>query len=192
MPRGRTQIQMRIGCRFLQALLLVTACFPPVPVRGQSGEAGTPQQAVLLTIRGEVEREVKLTARDLAKLPRRATPGKDQEGNVSTFEGYSLYDVLQLAGVTFGERLRGGNLSKYLLVDAADAYQVVFSLAELDLDFTDKVILLADRRDGRPLGEKEGPLRLVIPDEKKMARWVRQVRTLVIRRAENREPGARQ
>lgn len=184
-------MQMRIGCRFLNLLLLVTACFSQVSVSGQGGGAGTPRPAARLTIRGEVEREVKLTAPDLAKLPRRATQGKDHEGNVATFEGYSLADVLQLAGLTSGDRLRGGNLRKYLLVGAADAYQVVFSLPELDPDFTDNVILLADRRDGRPLGEEEGPLRLVIPGEKRMARWVRQVTTLVILRAENPGPGGR-
>ncbi len=33
---------------------------------------------------------------------------------------------------------------------------------------------------GKPLGEKEGPYRIVIPDERRMARWVRQVTTLKI------------
>src|SRR5262245_27178335 len=140
--------------------------------------------AVLLTIRGEVEREVKLTAADLAKLPRHTVQVKDHEGKAVTFDGFYLHEVLQLSGVTMGDRLRGDNLRKYLLVDAADAYQVVFALPELEPSFTDKVILLADRRDGKPLAEKEGPLRLVIPDEKKQARWVRQVKTLIIMRAE--------
>jgi hypothetical protein len=30
-------------------------------------------------------------------------------------------------------------------------------------------------KDGKPLGDKDGPYRLVIPDEKRMARWVKQV-----------------
>jgi hypothetical protein len=45
------------------------------------------------------------------------------------------------------------------------------------------VILLADRRDGQPLAAAEGPLRLVVPDEKRHARWVRQVRSCTVRRA---------
>jgi hypothetical protein len=40
--------------------------------------------------------------------------------------------------------------------------------------------MLVFLRDGKPLGEKEGPYRIVIPDEKRMARWVRQVTTLKI------------
>ena len=43
---------------------------------------------------------------------------------------------------------------------------------------------LADRRDQQPLSPKEGPLRLIVPDEKRQGRWVRQVTSVTIRRAE--------
>ena len=36
----------------------------------------------------------------------------------------------------------------------------VFALPEFDVGFTDRVILLADRRQGHALGAVEGPLRL--------------------------------
>ncbi len=39
--------------------------------------------------------------------------------------------------------------------------------AELDPAFTDKQTLLAFLRDGKPLGEKEGPYQIVIPDDKR-------------------------
>jgi len=38
--------------------------------------------------------------------------------------------------------------------------------------------------DGKALDAKEGPLRLVVPDEKMQARWVRQVIGLVVKRAQ--------
>jgi hypothetical protein len=38
--------------------------------------------------------------------------------------------------------------------------KVVFALAEFDPDFTNREILLADKRDGKPLGAKEGPWRI--------------------------------
>jgi hypothetical protein len=62
-------------------------------------------------------------------------------------------------------------------VEAADGYNVVFALPELDPAFNDKQIVLAFSKDGKPLDEKEGPFRIVIPEEKRMARWVRQVTT---------------
>jgi len=42
------------------------------------------------------------------------------------------------------------------VVEAADGYRAVFALAEFDPDFTDRVILLADRRDDYPLSSKRG------------------------------------
>jgi hypothetical protein len=67
-----------------------------------------------------------------------------------------------------------------LLVEAADSYRVVIALPELDPAFADKQVVLAFLKDGKPLDEKEGPYRIVIPDEKRMARWVRQVTGLKI------------
>jgi len=96
------------------------------------------------------------------------------------FEGVSLKSVLKKAGVTFGESMKGKRLADCVVVEAADGYRVVIALPELDPAFTDKQTLLVFLRDGKRLGEKEGPYRIVIPDEKRMARWVRQVTTLKI------------
>ncbi len=67
-----------------------------------------------------------------------------------------------------------------LVARAPDGYQVLFALAEFDPAFNDRVILLADRRDGKPLNTREGPLRIVIPGDKRGARWIRGVTTLEI------------
>ena len=49
---------------------------------------------------------------------------------------------------------------------APDGYRVLFSLTEFDAAFSNRVILLVDRRDGKSLDNREGPLRLVVPDDK--------------------------
>jgi len=53
----------------------------------------------------------------------------------------------------------------------------------LDSSFTDRIIILADKRDGAPLSSAEGPLRNIIPDEKRISRSVKQVVTLTIANA---------
>jgi DMSO/TMAO reductase YedYZ molybdopterin-dependent catalytic subunit len=141
-------------------------------------------KTVLLSVGGEVANNVKLTADDFAKLPRRSIRAKDHRGKEFGFEGVELGEILKLAGVKFGEDLRGKDLALFLVVSASDNYRAVFALPELDHAFTDKVVLVADRRDGKPLAENEGPLRLVVADEKRQSRWVRQVISLTIRRAE--------
>ena len=88
--------------------------------------------------------------------------------------------MLEKAGIGLGESLRGKRLASCLLVEAADGYRAVIALPEIDPAFTDKQIVLAFLRNRKPLDEKEGPYRIVIPDEKRMARWVRQVTTLKI------------
>ena len=61
-------------------------------------------------------------------------------------------------------------------------HRAVFALAELDPAFTDRVILLADHRDGKALSTRDGPFQIIVPGEKKHARWVRQVIRLKVGR----------
>lgn len=132
-------------------------------------------QCQQLTVQVATEKPVVLQKSDIETLPHaKAT------ANSATYEGVALRSVLEKAGVTFGETLRGKRLASCLLVEAADGYRVVIALPELDPAFTDKQAILAFLKDGKPLDEKEGPYRIVIPDEKRMARWVRQVTTLKI------------
>jgi DMSO/TMAO reductase YedYZ molybdopterin-dependent catalytic subunit len=138
---------------------------------------------VVFRIGGDVERPQQWTLEDLAKLPRREGRARDRDGTEATFAGVALVDLLRLAEVPLGEKLRGSNMAIYLLIEAADGYRVVFALPELDPAFRERVVLLADHRDGQPLSTAEGPLRLVVPDEKRHARWVRQVRSCTVRRA---------
>ena len=122
-----------------------------------------------------------LSRTDLAALPQVKVSVTDHatKGQV-TYEGVSLSSVLERAGVSLGESLKGKRLASCLLVEAADDYRVVIAFPELDPACTDQQILLACLRDGKPLDDKEGPYRIVIPTEKRMARWVRQIEKLKI------------
>jgi DMSO/TMAO reductase YedYZ molybdopterin-dependent catalytic subunit len=137
----------------------------------------------VLEVGGEVAQPVKLTAADLAAMPRQSVKARDNKGVESTWEGVPIIDLLRKAGARVDDKLRGGAMVDYVVVEATDGYRAVFALAELDPAFTDRMTILADRRDGRPMAEPEGPLRVVVPGEKKHARWVRQVNRLTVRRA---------
>lgn len=117
-----------------------------------------------------------LTAKDLAKLTRREVKAKAHDGKEAIYGGLSLSEILLAAGAKLGkDELRGKELAAYLLVEAADGYKAVFALAELSSDFTDKMILLADARDGKPLDAGHGVWQIIVADDKKHGRWVRQV-----------------
>jgi hypothetical protein len=146
-------------------------------------------QCQQLTIQTESGKQTVLARSDIESLPhvKVVTHGSENHGsdnhgseNNATFEGVALKTVLEKGGVEFGHSMRGKRLASCLLVEAADGYSAVIALPEIDPDFTDKQIVLAFLQDGKPLDAKAGPYRIVIPDEKRMARWVRQVTTLKI------------
>jgi len=75
-------------------------------------------------------------------------------------------------------------MTDYVIAEATDGYRVVFSLAELDPQFGNTAVLVANEIDGHPLPEHDGPLRLVVPGDKRQARWVRMLRSLILMRAQ--------
>ena len=154
------------------------------PAFGQGTQSPAAKSPSLLTVSGEVAHPLSLNASDLAALPHRTVNAKDHQGELASFSGVALTDILKLAGVKFGEDLRGKALSLYVVVKGSDGYQVTFAIADFDPGFTDKLVLLADHRDGNPLSSAEGPLRVVVPDEKRQARWVRNAISISVRRAE--------
>lgn len=139
-----------------------------------------PAQQFSLVVNGEVEKPLQLGLGELSKMPRRTVRAKNHDGKESSYEGVELREVLSRAGVKFGKELKGRHLTSFVLVEAADKYQVIFALPELDSLFTERVVLLADTCDGKPLPDSHGPLQIIIPQEHRHARWVRQVRSLTV------------
>ena len=153
-----------IGCFFLATL----------PIKSQ-----TDQQA-MVKVSGEVTKPLSLTETDLQKFPQTTVTRKDKDGKDHVYNGVLLATILEKAGVTLGKDLKGKNLTKYVLLGARDGYHVIFALAELEKDFTDRLIILADTIDGKPLTEADGPFRVIVQDEKKPARCIRQVSSIVV------------
>jgi DMSO/TMAO reductase YedYZ molybdopterin-dependent catalytic subunit len=170
------------------AALLATALVglglaPPSTKFQEPPKAAPREKGVLLEVRGEVSRPLTLSREDFAGIRKHTVRAKAHDGVESEYQGVALIDLLTKAGVSTGPALKGKELTLYVVVEAADGYRATFAVAELDPTFTDRVILLADRRDGRPLSDREGPLQVIVPGEKKHARWVRQVLRLAVGRA---------
>jgi hypothetical protein len=115
-----------------------------------------------------------------ADLPRERAP-VEIDGKQATYEGVPLSAILGRANVKLGGEARGALVARYVLLTAADGYRVVLSISEVDPFVTDQVMLIADRRDGAPLTEAEGPLRLVVAADKRPRRWIRQVSRIEVR-----------
>jgi DMSO/TMAO reductase YedYZ molybdopterin-dependent catalytic subunit len=148
-------------------------------------EAQTPSAASTVKITGEVLKPLTLSITDLAAMPQTEVNVRDKQGASHTYSGVALAGIFKQAGVTTGKQLRGKNLAKYVLITCADGYQVVFSLAELDSSFTDRVVILSDKMDGKLLAPSVGPFRIIVPGEKKPARNFFQVTSIAIKFAKD-------
>ena len=144
--------------------------------------AQAPQTAAL-AVEGDIATPLSLIADDLAKMPREMVSLPNPDGSKTVYEGVTLFGVLQKAGVPSGEKLRGKALTTYVLAEAQDGYQVAYTLGELDPQFGNESIIVADKRDGKPLPDKTGPFRIVCPNDKAGARSVRMLLRLQVVRA---------
>jgi DMSO/TMAO reductase YedYZ molybdopterin-dependent catalytic subunit len=158
---------MKSGISILFFLIFLNSC----------GEMTNAQSEEILSIKfsGEFPIPFDLSLEELKAMPQIEVSGKDKDEEIHQFQGVLLIDLLKKAGLELGTGLKGKKQAQYLLVEAADGYKVVFSLPEIDPEFSGKQILVAHSRDGIPLEKGVGPFRLVVPEEKLNARWVREV-----------------
>lgn len=141
------------------------------------------QVPATLVVDGIGSTSATLSVSDLSKLPQQTVKATDH-GTPATFEGVLLTDVLAEVALPTGEKFHSTASSYYLLVEAKDGYRAVFAWAELDSTFMDRAVYVVTKRDGKPLTDKDGPFQLVVPGEKRRARWVRQVTALRIKQAD--------
>jgi DMSO/TMAO reductase YedYZ molybdopterin-dependent catalytic subunit len=141
-------------------------------------------QSATLVVSGDIATPLTLKADDLAAMPREKISLPNPNGTQTEYEGVLLREILKRAGAPLGEQLRGKALTTYVLAKAHDGYEVAFTLGEIDAAFGNEKILVADKRDGKPLSGEQGPLRLVCPDDKAGARSVRMLETLEIVRVQ--------
>jgi DMSO/TMAO reductase YedYZ molybdopterin-dependent catalytic subunit len=139
-----------------------------------------PSGPATLVVSGDVATPLTLKAEDLAAMLREKASIPEQDGTEVEYEGVPLREVLKRAGAPLGGQLRGKALASYVLAKAHDGYQVVFALGEIDAQFGNEQIIVADKRDGKPLFGYQGPFRLVCPHDKAGARSVRMLETLEI------------
>jgi hypothetical protein len=149
---------------------------------GNANSSALPQKSDAtpsLVVRNAAGKETKFGLEDLAKLPQKKIEAKDPHSGVAAeYEGVLLNELLSAGGATFGRDLRGPLLASYVLAQAKDGYRVVFSIGEVDPDTGGAQLLLAYKKNGKPMADPEGEFRIVAPQDKRAARWIRQVTSI--------------
>jgi len=112
-----------------------------------------------------------------------ATATISHEGKTFGYKGYLLTDLLKRVDAPLGKDMRGPALSDVVIVTAKDGYVVTLALSDLEPSIRAGKVILADATaEGVPLGDKDGPLRLVIDGDLKPARSERNVASIEVRR----------
>jgi len=141
---------------------------------------GVQAQTAEVNVGGSVARPYKINPSAMSAMKKVEVTVKDHDGKDHHYSGVSLYEVLTKAEAVPGNLLKGKTMAKYVLITAADNYQVVVAIPEFDPAFTDQVIVLADKEDGEALAANLGPYRLVVPGDKKPARSVMRVTSIEV------------
>jgi len=136
-----------------------------------------------VTVGGTVVKPFKIDAGSFATMKRIEVTTGGHDGKTHHYSGVSLYEILTKAEAVPANQLKGKQMAKYVVVTAADNYQVVFAIPEFDPAFTDQIIILADQEDGEKLPANLGPFRLVVPKDKKQARSVMRVTSIEVQDA---------
>jgi len=95
-------------------------------------------------------------------------------------EGVALVDLLRKHGAMPDKPLHGTDLARVVIVEGSDGYRAAFSLGELDPTLGGRKVYLVDRCNDAALDANDGPLRLLVPDDSRAARGVRQVESLYV------------
>jgi DMSO/TMAO reductase YedYZ molybdopterin-dependent catalytic subunit len=77
-------------------------------------------------------------------------------------------------------RLKHHELRQVVVVQGRDGYVATFSLAELLGELGNRPAWLAFDIDGGPLPASDGPIKLIVPDDQKPARWVHGIQIISV------------
>lgn len=121
-----------------------------------------------------------VTIAEVKNMPHVEVSRKDRDQRDHRYSGVLLSELLFRSGLAFADSTRKENLTKYIVIEAIDGYEVMFSLAEIDPDISNQLIILADSMDGEELPSNDGTVRVVVPNDKKPARCIKQVTAVKI------------
>jgi len=123
-----------------------------------------------------------LSLAELKALPHTTVTVHNPHTNADeTYSGVRVADILAPLGVPLGKELHGEALTNYIVATGSDGYQAVFALAEVDPSFHPGEVLVARAMNGKPLDAHSGPLKLVVTEDKRPARSVRNLTTIELR-----------
>ena len=150
-----------------------------------SGPMSMPKSSIdQLTLTSVVHPSVVLSAADLKAIPHITVTIHNTHTNVDeTYFGVRLADLLVKVEAPLGRELHGKALAYYIVATGSDGYAAVLAFGEVDPSFHPGEVLVADIMDGKPLDAHSGPFKLVVTEDKRPARSVRNLVSIELKMA---------
>ena len=171
---------MHLNLLILPAILIAV---PAAPALAQTAmpphehQSATISTTLAVTVDGKA---VSYTLAALQALPQRTVIAHNGHSNADeTYTGVAVSDLLAKAGIT----LQGEGTQKiyhsYLRATGTDGYFVLYSTSEAEAAMHQGDLIVALTLDGKPLGP-EGNFKLVSTEDKRPARWVRNLNAIAL------------
>lgn len=157
-----------------------------IPIILDLSPTGSPtvyREGSLIIDGGSTNKPTAYSAAVFSALPHVSLTVHNAHSNADeTYSGVPLATLLAKVGAPLGSDLHGAAMSRYVLATGSDGYTVALSLAEVDPSFHAGQVIVADARDGKPLGDR-GPFQLIVSDDKRPARWVHNLNAIELSNA---------
>jgi hypothetical protein len=146
----------------------------PAPSAAMNLNASSAASKDTLSISSTHHDPIHLSLSDLKALPHTNVTVHNPHAKADeNYSGVRLADLLLKLNAPLGSDLRGAALANYVVATGSDGYKVVLALSEIDPSFHPGEVMVADTMNGKPLDGHSGPFKLIVTEDKRPARWVR-------------------
>jgi len=165
-------------------LTIIVACLLAAGNLGaQQPAPAAEKSAVLITVPSHQPLHLSIT--ELKALPHITVAFHNSHTNADEiYSGVRIADLLAKLGGPLGDALRGKALANYVIATGSDGYKSVLALGEVDPSFHSGEVIVADAMDGKALDAHNGPFKVVVTEEKRPARSVRNLISIELRLAQ--------
>lgn len=133
-----------------------------------------------LTIRGLDGKSLTLSPEQLASMPHKTVSVFNEHTKANeSYSGVPLIDLLEKVGVPRGEKVRGKLFLIGIVAEGTDKYDVLYTLAEVDPSIHTGDVIVADSMNGGKI-DTDGAFKMVSTEEKRPARWVRNLTAISV------------
>jgi len=147
-------------------------------------QATAPSKDELTLLYGD-HKPVVLSGAELKAVPHISVTIHNPHTNADeTYFGVRLSDLLAKMGAPLGSELHGKALASYIVATGSDGYKAVLALGEIDPGFHPGEVLVADMMDGKSLDAHSGSFKLVVTEDKRPARSVRNLVSIELKEAQ--------